>query len=286
MIIVGKHIRHKLFFLILIATISTYFVSVSIAQVVKDEDPALKNIDIVEQLGKTIPMDVVLVNDAGKQTTIGEYFDGEKPVVIVMAYYTCPMLCNLVLNGLAETATDMEWSPGEQYRILTVSIDPTETAPLARAKKANYFESMGKPEAETGWTFFTGDGSESKRLADAIGFKYYFDEDLQQYAHAAAIYVLTGDGKISRYLYGIEFKQRDLKLALLEASEGKVGNTLDRILLYCYHYDPNAGGYVAFATNIMKLGGVVTLVVLGGLLGFFWIRELRKRKARIRESNV
>ncbi len=181
--------------MVLLATISTHLVSIVRAQVIKEDDPALRNMEIVEQLGQTIPMDISLISDAGQQTTIGEYFDGEKPVVLAMAYYTCPMLCNLVLNGVSESAVNLEWAPGEEYRILTVSIDPTETAPLARAKEANYIESMNRPEAYAGWTFFTTEVSESKRLADAVGFKYYYDEDLQQYAHAAAIYVLTGDGK-------------------------------------------------------------------------------------------
>ncbi|MEZ5360728.1 MAG: SCO family protein [Candidatus Zixiibacteriota bacterium] len=264
----------------------TYFVVPVAAQEIRENDPQLRNIDIVERPGDSIPMDVVLFNDDGKQTTIGEYFDGEKPVILIMAYYSCPMLCNLVLNGVADGGKQLDWIPGDQYRIMTVSIDPTEGFSLARAKKENYITSMGMPAAAEGWTFFTGDSTESRRLADAVGFKYYYDEEKEQYAHAACIFVLTPDGKISRYLYGIEFKPRDLKLALLEASEGRIGNTFDRILLYCYHYDPAAGGYVVLATNIMKLGGVVTLVILGGLLGLFWLREWRKRKLRQGESTA
>lgn len=283
MIIMGKHIRHFKnwsFFLALLATIMTSIITPAAAQEIRDDDPQLRGVDIVEHPGDTIPMDVKLYDEAGKQVVIGDYFDGKKPVVLIMAYYTCPMLCNLVLNGVADAAKQLEWTPGDKYQILTVSIDPTDTPPLARAKKENYIASMGMPGAGDGWIFFTADSSESRRLANSVGFKYYYDEKKQQYAHAAGIFILTPDGEISRYLYGIEFKPRDMKLGLLEASEGKIGNTFDRILLYCYHYDPAAGGYVALATNIMKLGGVVSLIVLGSILGVLWWREKRRRKTR------
>lgn len=289
MVIMGRYIRHIRgwsFFLVLMATFMTYNISPVAAQEIREDDPQLRDIDIAEHPGDSIPLDVVLYDEAGKRTTLGAYFDGTQPVILVMAYYTCPMLCNLVLNGVADGAKQIDWVPGNEYRILTVSIDPTETAPLARAKKKNYIELMEMPEAADGWTFFTADSTESSRLADAIGFKYYYDEKNEQYAHAAAIFMITPEGRISRYLYGIEFKPRDLKLGLLEASEGKIGDTFDRILLYCFHYDPAAGGYVALATNIMKLGGVVTLVILGSVLGLFWLREWRRRKNHPKESNA
>ena len=275
-----RNIARAAFFLVLITTISTYNASDVAAQAITTNDPALRNIDIVEHSGDKLPLDVVLTDDAGRTTTLGAYFDGKKPVIVVMAYYTCPMLCSMVLNGVAQTASQLDWVPGKDYTIVTVSIDPTETASLAAAKKVNYIKSMNMPEAANGWTFCVAEESQSKKLADALGFKYYYDEDLKQYAHAAAIYIITPEGEISRYLYGIEFKKQDFRLALLEASEGKIGTTIDRILLYCYHYDPAAGGYVMMATNVMKLGGAVTLAVLVVFLGIFWLREWRRRHLR------
>ncbi len=248
------------------------------AQVVRTDDPALTKIDIIEHSGETIPLDIKLTDETGQAVVLADYFSENKPVVMVMAYYTCPMLCNLVLNGVAQTASDIDWLPGEEYRIVTVSIDSTESFKLAGEKKANYITSMGRPEASSGWSFFTAEGNQSRRLADALGFQYYYDEELKQYAHAAVVFILTPDGEISRYLYGIEFTSRDFKLALMEAADGKIGTTIDRILLYCYHYDPNAGGYVVMAGRVMTLGGAGILFVLVFFLGGFWLYEIRRRR--------
>jgi len=248
------------------------------AQAIKDNDPALTKIDVVEHLGNGVPLDIKLTDDAGHDATLHDYCDGRTPVILVMGYYSCPMLCNMVLNGVVEAAKKIDWLPGKEYRIVFVSINPLEPISMAAAKKANYLESYGKPETKDGWVFATATETDSRRLADAIGFKYYYDEKQKQYAHPAVLTILTGTGVVSRYLYGIEFKPRDLRMALLEASKGNIGSTVDRIILYCYHYDPNAGGYVLFAANVMKLGGAATLLILGAFLSLLWIRE-RKRKA-------
>ncbi len=256
-------------------------------QILKEDDPALAGIDVEERLGDTIPFDVTLVNDRGDTVTIGEYFGDEKPALLVMAYYTCPMLCNLILNGMTQALGDISLNPDEDFRILTVSVDPTETVELAAAKKKNYTENLGVDGIEAGWTFFVAAEEQSKKLADAIGFKYYYVEDRKEYAHPALVTALSPDGVITRYLYGIEYNPRDLRLALLEASEGKIGSTIDRILLFCYHYDPDSGGYTLFALNIMKLGGAATLVLLALFLGAFWLREWRRRaRARIRPEEL
>jgi protein SCO1/2 len=270
--------------IIIMTMLLLYTTSISIGQVIKDDDPALKGIDVLEHPGDTIPLDIALTNDKGEAVTLDKYFSDGKPVVLIMAYYTCPMLCNLVLNGVVEAARDMSLTPGRDYRLLTVSIDPTETFDLAAAKKKNYVNSLGRPEAVEGWTFFVADGNQSRRLADAIGFMYYYDDEHQQYAHPALITILTGSGVISRYLYGIEFKERDLKLALMEASEEKIGNTFDRVLLYCYHYDPDAGGYTVLAGNVMKVGGILTLAGLAVFLGIFWLWEWRRRSIRAKDT--
>jgi protein SCO1/2 len=243
------------------------------AQVVKTRVPALEKIDVEEHLGSRVPLDLAFTNDAGQKVSLTDYFRSGKPVVLVLAYYECPMLCTLVLNGLAKGVDQLGWEPGKEYSLLTVSIDPSETAQLAASKKKNLLESIGMSGGDPGWTFFVGQEPEIKALADTVGFKYFYDDKRKEFAHPAMIVILGGDGLISRYLYGIEFKKQDLKLALIEASKGKIGSTIDKIILYCYHYDPNAGGYVLFAMNLMKLGGAVTLVILGLLLGFLWSKE-------------
>ena len=265
---------------LLVTTVWLLTCAIATGQALRKDDPALRGIDVEEHPGDTIPFDVPLVNDHGDSVMIGSYFGDNKPAVLVMAYYTCPMLCNLVLNGVSDAVGGMPLEPGKDYRILTVSIDPRDSVALAAAKKQNYLTDLDRKGADTGWTFFVTSADESKRLADAIGFKYYYVEDRKEYAHPAVITVLSPAGVVSRYLYGIEFNPRDLRLALLEASEGKIGTTIDRILLYCYHYDPDAGGYTLLAFNVMKLGGVMTLVVLGLFLGIFWFRESRRRSRK------
>jgi protein SCO1/2 len=251
--------------------------SVALAQPVIEDPPQLAGIDVVEHPGAQIPLDLRFVADNGDSVTLGTYFEQDRPVVLQLGYYTCPMLCNLVSNGLSDAVREIDWLPGQEFTMLTVSIDPRESSFLARAKKENYIEYLDRGDLSNAWHFLVGPESQSKALADAVGFKYRWDKDQQQYAHAAVITILTAKGVISRYLYGIKFKPRDLRLALLEASEGKIGNTIDRLLLYCYHYDPEAGGYVLFAQNIMRLGGGATLVLLVVLIGALLIRERRKR---------
>ncbi len=249
------------------------------AQVADLNPPDLEKIDVVEHSGEYIPLDLTFTNDSGEIIKLGDYFNHGKPVVLVLAYYECPMLCTLVLNGLSTGVDQLSWSPGKEFQMITVSIDPLETAALAAGKKKTYLGNMTRAIDDSGWVFMVGEESQSKGLAEVLGFKYYYDEKNKQYAHPAVVFVLTEDGKISRYLYGIEFSPRDLKLALLEASEGKIGNTIDRIILYCYHYDPDAQGYVVFAANVMRLGGGVTLAVLALFLTGLWLKE-RGRKAK------
>ncbi|MEJ2054513.1 MAG: SCO family protein [Calditrichaceae bacterium] len=237
----------------------------------------LQDIDVEEHLGENIPLDLTFVNSSGDTVTLGDYFHHEKPVIFVLAYYECPMLCTLVLNGITQSVYKLNMDLGKDYNIVTVSIDPTETPELAAAKKKSYLKMLNQPENIEGWAFLTGKEKNIKKLADAIGFRYYYIEDRGEFAHPAVVMLMSEKGKISRYLYGIEYKTNDLKLGLLEASEGKVGNTIDRLILYCYHYDPDAKGYVMIANNVMKLGGAATLVVMFGFLGFFWMRESRKK---------
>ncbi|KAB2881033.1 SCO family protein [bacterium] len=242
-----------------------------------DRQP-VSGIDVIEHLSDTIPLDLEFTDDEGKKTVLGDYFHQGKPVVIVLAYYNCPMLCTLVLNGVADAVKQNNWTPGEDYRIVTISIDSSETAELAGLKRKRYLEYLAKPEADAGWRFHVGDHTQIVRLADALGFKFFYDADRKEFAHPAVVFILGEDGKISRYLYGIQFNDRDFRLALVEASEGKVGNTLDRLLLYCFHYDPASKGYVVMAMNVMKLGGLATMLILGLFLAVMWKRDRTSKK--------
>lgn len=262
------------------------FVSPSVsAQLVLDSVAELSKIDIEEHLGEYLPLDLQFTDHDGREVTLSDYFNKDKPVLLVLAYYECPMLCNLVLNGLSDGINDLGWTPGEKYEIITVSIDPLETVELANSKRANYLKWINQPDLENGWNFLIGDESQSKALAEAVGFKYYYVDDKDEYAHPAAIYLLSDDGKISRYLYGIEFKSKNLKLGLLEAAQGKIGSTVDRIILYCFRYNPDEKGYVLIASNVMKVSGAITLILLSTLIGILWLREKRKVKGRVGNIN-
>ncbi|MEW6051537.1 MAG: SCO family protein [Candidatus Zixiibacteriota bacterium] len=242
-------------------------------QVVLDNPPEFAGVGIEEHLGEKLPLDLAFTDDHGRPVTLQEFLGQGKPVVLNMVYYQCPMLCNLVLNGVTNAVKQIGWIPGEQFRMVAISINPRETYDLAAAKKLSYLTELSRPEAEAGWSFLVGTEANSKALAESLGFHYRYDSESKEFVHTAATFILTPDGTISRYLYGIEYNPRDLKLALLEASEGKTGSTLDRLILYCYHYDPQAKGYVLFAENVMKVGGGLTALLLGLALFILWRRE-------------
>ena len=271
-------LHQRLFLFHFLILLLFFFRLNSHAQVTDFTPTELQKIDVVEQLGDSISLDLVFTDENGKEAMLSQFFNQGKPVIIILAYYRCPMLCSLVLNGYTNAAKDLSFLPGQDYSILTISIDPRETYDLALAKKQNYLKNFNKPGVETGWTWCVSQEKQVKQLADDLGFIYFYDKDKDQYAHPAVLHILTPEGKISRYLYGIEFNPNDLKLSLLEASKGLIGNSVDKLLLYCFHYDPNSRGYVVFAGNIMKLGGVVTLIVLSLFLGILWIREHNRTK--------
>ena len=241
--------------------------------------PELQKINVVEHLGETIPLSLHFINDSGDTVQLKDYFYHGKPVILVLAYYNCPMLCSMVLNGVSEAAKAISLQPGQDYTILTISIDPTETWELAAAKKKNYVASLGEKANPDGWIFFASEEDQVKTLADSLGFVYYYDNEKEQYAHPAVVHILTDSARVSRYLYGIEFNPNDFKISLLEASRGKIGNSFDKILLYCFHYDPDSKGYVVLAGNVMRLGGLVTLVLLVLFIGMLWARyRIKKNK--------
>jgi len=234
----------------------------------------LKAIGITEHLGEQLSLDLEFTNEAGEKVRLQKYFDGKRPVMLALVYYECPMLCNLLFTGINKSLQQLKWTVGQEFQIVTVSIDPKEGPELARMKKATHMETYGRPGAEDGWHFLTGSEAQIKQLASEVGFGYRYDEKEKQFAHAAAITMVSPQGMISRYLYGVQFAARDMKLALLEASEGKVGSIIDRFLMFCYHYDPQGKKYALFATNLMKGAGGFTVLGLGIIM---WTISRKKK---------
>ena len=259
---------------------------VASAQLVEQVPEALEEVGITEHLDAKLPMDLEFRDEDGITVTLGSFFDGERPVILTLNYYRCPMLCGLMLNGLVDGLDQMEWTPGQEFEIVTVSINPLETPALAKEKKQNYIKRYGRPSAMSGWHFLTGREPEIDRLAETVGFRFVYDPVEKQYAHAAAIFVCTPDGRVARYLYGIEYPPKRLKLGLLEASEGKIGSTLDQLILYCYHYDPSSRRYSPVAMNIMRVGGGATASILAVTLGMLWFREWRRKKSLAKRDSA
>lgn len=233
----------------------------------------LEGVGITEHLGQPIPLVLPFNDSQGNRVHIGDYFDGKRPVILTLNYFKCPMLCGLMLNGLADGLSELNWTPGKEFEVVTVSINPLEKPPLAAQNKQGYVKLVGKPGVAKGWHFLTGDQDEITALADAVGFHYAIDPQSGQFLHQAAIFVITPEGRISDYLYGVEYTPKDLKLGLSNAAHGKIGSTVERIFLTCYAYDPSSGGYVLQAMGIMRLGGIMTLIILGFALGGYWLKE-------------
>ena len=232
-----------------------------------------EGVSIDEKLGDTIPMDLAFRNTAGEVVTLKQYFDGNRPVMLTLNYYDCPMLCPMMLDQYTRTLKGIEWVPGDEFEAVTVSFDPNETPEMARRQKKSYVEALNKPGAAKGWHFLTGSEASIKALTDAVGFNYRKVEGKDEYAHPTAVIFLSGNGKVTRYIYGMDIPSSDTRQALVEASNGTVGNVMDQIKLYCYQFDPNANSYTADAFAIMRIGGVLATILMGGLLFFFWRRE-------------
>ncbi|MEQ1909654.1 MAG: SCO family protein [Vicinamibacterales bacterium] len=223
---------------------------------------ALREIGFDQNLDQKLPLDARFVDDEGKPVTLGSYY-GHKPVLLAFVYYTCPMLCTQVLNAMTASISMLSLDAGKDFELVLVSIDPRETAAQAAAKKAEYLHRYKRTGADAGWHFLTGTEPEIKRAAVAAGFRYAWDEQTQQYAHPTGIIVTTPDGRLARYLFGIEYGPRDLKLALVEASDGKIGTFADQLLLYCFHYDPMTGRYGVYIIRTLRVAGVVTVLSIG-----------------------
>lgn len=220
------------------------------------------DVGIDQKLNAHVPLDIRLRDESGAVVRLGDLVDG-KPVILNLVYYECPMLCNMTMSGQIRSLTELSLDAGKDFTALTVSFDPRENHELAAAAKRTALKRYGRDGADRGWRFLTGDEAETRRLADAVGFRYKFDATTGQYAHAAGLIVLTPDGTVSRYLYGVEFPPRDLRLALVEASGGKVGTPTDQVLLLCYHYDPTTGKYGLAIMNLLRLAGLATVLGMG-----------------------
>jgi protein SCO1/2 len=235
----------------------------------------LQKIDFEQKLDAQVPLDLPFRDETGRPVQLRSYFDG-RPVILTLVYYECPMLCTEVLNGLVRSLKILALEPGRDFNVVTVSFNPAEKPALAAEKKASYLDRYKRQGAAEGWHFLTGDEPAIKVLADAVGFHYVYDQRLNQFAHPAGIMITTPEGRLSKYLYGIDYSARDIRLALIEASNHKIGSPVDRVLLYCYHYDPTSGRYGLAVLSIIRLGGVLTLAVLGAFVLVSWRKDRSK----------
>ncbi len=236
--------------------------------------PQLRGVGIDQRLNNQIPMDLKFRDEYGQTVRLGSYF-GKKPVLLSLVYYTCPMLCTMAENGLLNALRDVKFNIGEQYEVVTVSIDPTETPEMAMGKKAVYVGLYGRPAAKQGWHFLVGDDPDIRSLANAVGFHYNYIPETKQFAHATGIVVITPQGKVSRYFYGIQYQPRDIRLALVEASDEKIGNPVDAVMLYCCQYDPHTGKYGVVIAQVLKIAGAITLLCMGTMI--FGLSRGKKR---------
>jgi protein SCO1/2 len=227
--------------------------------------PQLRGVGIDQRLNNQIPLDLKFRDETGQAVVLGSYF-GKRPVILSLVYYTCPMLCPMAENGLLNALRGVNFNIGEQYEVVTVSIDPSETPAMAMGKKGVYVGLYGRPSAKHGWHFLVGDEPAIRALTQAVGFHYNYIPETRQFAHATGIIVLTPQGKVSRYFYGISYPSRDVRLALVEASNEKIGNTVDAVLLYCCQYDPATGKYSVIVSRILKIAGVITVLSMGTLI--------------------
>ncbi|HEY2773984.1 MAG TPA: SCO family protein [Candidatus Binatia bacterium] len=241
----------------------------------------LVGVGIAQKLGSQLPLDATFHDDEGNVVHLSDYFGpGKKPAVLAMAYYECPMLCTLVLNGMIKALRPLSFTAGDEFDVIAISINPKDTPDLAKKKKASYIESYQRKADGHGFHFLTGDEANIKAVADAIGFQYRYIPETGEYAHAAAIYVATPLGQVSRYFFGVEYSTRDLRLAFVEAADGKIGNVVDQLMLFCYRYDPTMGKYDAQALAIVRLAGVATVLSLAGYIGISRWRETHPSSTR------
>jgi len=228
--------------------------------------PQLENVTFKQRLNTQMPLDAHFKDENGHDVTLGQYFDGRRPVVLAFVYYTCPMLCTQVMNGVSRAIKVLPFTPGEDFDVVFISFDPRDKPETASAKKTALMNYWSMQNQSGAWHFLTGEELQIKQVTSAAGFFYMWDEKTQQYAHLSGLLVLTPDGRLSRYFYGIEYSPKELRLALFESGEGHIGSLVDELLLYCYHYDPANGRYGAVVMNLVRLGGVLTVLAIAGFI--------------------
>jgi protein SCO1/2 len=238
----------------------------------------LLDVGVDEKLDAAIPPDATFRDQDGKMVRFGDFVDGKRPTLLIFAYHSCPVLCSMIQNGVVEALQGVPWTVGKDFNAVTISIDPRDTPAIAADKRRQVLEKYGRPEAQSAWPYLVGDAENIGRATKAAGWRFAFDSRQGQYAHPSAVILLKPNGRVARYLYGLSFESNDVRLGLLEASEGKSISTVERLILYCYHYDPQERKYTIVATRVMQLGGVVTVLALGTFLGALWLRERTRRK--------
>jgi protein SCO1 len=244
---------------------------------------ALLGVGIDQKLDQQVPLHLSFLDESGASVPLSSFFHGKKPVILALVYYRCPMLCTQILNGLESSLKAVSFNPGRDFEVVAVSFDPKDTWQLAAAKKQTYLKRYGRADTAKGWHFLSGDEANIKALADAVGFHYKYDPATDQFAHASGIMILTPDGRLSRYFYGVEYAPRDVRLGLVEASQNKIGNPVDQILLFCYHYDPSTGKYGALVMNLVRVAGAGFVLICGGVL---WIAIRREKRGKLVRNGI
>jgi protein SCO1/2 len=239
--------------------------------------PALREVRFDQKLNAQVPLDIALTDETERSVTLAEYCH-DKPVILVLAYFRCPMLCDQVLNGLVRALLDLPFDAGKEFDVIVVSFDARETPAMAAAKKQTLLDRYGRPGAAAGWHLLTGTEESIRRLTDAVGFRYSYDAKNDQFAHAAGIVLLTPAGKVSRYFYDVRYSTRDLRLGLVEASANRIGSLADQVLLYCFHYDPQEGKYGPTIMNLVRLAGILTVIVIGSFVFALYRRDRQRAK--------
>lgn len=246
------------------------------AQLLEDLPEEMQDVGIDEKLGDQVPLDLEFLDENGKRISMQGVFDGERPVLLSLNYSDCPMLCRIQLDGLVRCLRDLEWTTGQQFDVVSVSVDPLETPIRAKQTEQRYLADYGRAGAASGWRFLVGSKKNIKKLADSVGFRYKLVPETGEYSHTAALMVMTPGGVVSRYLYGVMYEPQTVRLSLVEAGEGKIGSTLDRIILFCFHYDETKGRYGPVARRVMSMGAGVTVVALVAGLTPFWLRRSKQ----------
>lgn len=243
------------------------------------QPPAAQEVDVIEKAGNQVPLDRVFTDENGRPVKLGDYFTDGKPVVLVLVYFTCPMLCELILRGVIDAMKGIDWIPGKEFRLVTVSIDPRDDPARARDKQRYVLATYGRPDVTAGWPFLTGKEEDIRAVADSVGYRYAFDEATGEYAHPAVVVALTPGGKVSHYLYGVGYPSRDFKFALMEASDGKIGSIFDRVIITCYKYDPATRRYGPYVFGFIRIGGAIIGLLVLALVVTMWRLERRRRRA-------